>query len=40
MWNDPDINIKWPNIENLEVILSEKDKLNSNFKDFVTPFDF
>lgn len=40
MYNDPDINIKWPNIENLEVILSEKDKLNSNFKDFVTPFNF
>ncbi|NOV58532.1 dTDP-4-dehydrorhamnose 3,5-epimerase [Clostridium beijerinckii] len=33
MWDDPDINIKWPmdGIEN--VILSEKDKNHSNLKD-------
>ena len=33
MWNDPDINIKWPldNIE--EVILSDKDKNHPNLKD-------
>ncbi|WP_315079641.1 dTDP-4-dehydrorhamnose 3,5-epimerase [uncultured Clostridium sp.] len=33
MWNDPDINIKWP-LETIEnIILSEKDKSNSRFKD-------
>ena len=33
MWNDPDINIKWPldRIEN--IILSEKDKAHPNLKD-------
>ena len=33
MWNDPDINIKWPldRIEN--IILSEKDKAHHNLKD-------
>lgn len=33
MWNDPDINIKWPldNIE--EIILSDKDKNHPNLKD-------
>lgn len=33
MWNDPDINIKWPldNIE--EIILSDKDKNHLNLKD-------
>ncbi|WP_017352176.1 MULTISPECIES: dTDP-4-dehydrorhamnose 3,5-epimerase [unclassified Clostridium] len=33
MWNDPDINIKWP-LEKIEnVILSERDKLYPRFKD-------
>ena len=33
MWNDPDINIKWPldGIEN--IILSEKDKIHPNLKE-------
>lgn len=33
MWNDPDVGIKWPFDENFEVILSEKDKVNSSLKD-------
>lgn len=33
MWNDPDINIKWP-LEGIEeIILSEKDKKHPNLKD-------
>ena len=33
MWNDPDINIKWP-LERIEnIILSEKDKAHHNLKD-------
>ena len=33
MWNDPDINIKWPldGIEN--ILLSEKDKIHPNLKE-------
>lgn len=33
MWNDPDIGINWPIQENMDVILSEKDKRNLNLKD-------
>lgn len=33
IWNDPDLKIKWPKINN--IILSEKDKNNMLFKDFV-----
>ncbi len=33
MWNDPDVNIKWPFDKNFEVILSDKDKVNSSLKD-------
>lgn len=33
MWNDPDVGIKWPFDENFEVILSDKDKVNSSLKD-------
>ncbi len=33
MWNDPDVGIKWPFDENFEVILSDKDKVNSKLKD-------
>ncbi len=40
MWNDPDINIQWPSVGDAEILLSEKDKLNSSFKDFVSPFEF
>jgi len=33
MWNDPDINIKWP-LEGIEnILLSEKDKKHPNLKD-------
>ena len=35
MWNDKTLNIDW-NIEN--PIISEKDKLNVSFEDFVSPF--
>jgi dTDP-4-dehydrorhamnose 3,5-epimerase-like enzyme len=31
MWNDPDINVEWPEIDN--PILSEKDTRNLPFKD-------
>jgi dTDP-4-dehydrorhamnose 3,5-epimerase len=37
MWNDPDLNIDWK-IEN--PLLSEKDQVNLNFKDFQSPFSF
>lgn len=33
MWNDPQIGIKWPRIESLEILLSEKDKKNKLFCD-------
>lgn len=33
MWNDPDVNIKWPFDESFEVILSDKDKVNPSLKD-------
>lgn len=33
MWNDPDIGINWPISEDLEILLSEKDQGNLNFKD-------
>ncbi len=35
LWNDPDLGIDWK-VEN--PILSEKDQLNTRFKDFITPF--
>ncbi|MBR1627590.1 MAG: dTDP-4-dehydrorhamnose 3,5-epimerase [Bacteroidales bacterium] len=35
MWDDKTLNIDW-NIEN--PIISEKDKLNISFKDFISPF--
>ena len=35
IWNDPDLNINWP-IK--EPILSEKDKLHPQLKDFNSPF--
>ncbi len=35
MWNDTDLGIDWGIAE---VILSEKDKLNTRFKDFDSPF--
>ncbi len=33
MWNDPDIGIDWPIPSDMEIILSDKDKVNSSFKD-------
>lgn len=33
MWNDPDINIKWPMDGIEKIMLSEKDKNHSNLKD-------
>lgn len=28
MWNDEAIGIEWPDIENMEILLSDKDKMN------------
>ena len=33
MWNDPDIGVDWNIPEGMEVLLSEKDKVNKRFKD-------
>ena len=33
MWNDPDIGIDWPIPSDMEIILSDKDKVNSSFKE-------
>lgn len=33
MWNDPDIAIQWPITEDMEIILSDKDKINSSLKE-------
>lgn len=35
-WDDPDINIQWP--QKADLIISEKDKNNPLFVDFNTPF--
>ena len=40
MWNDPDVNIEWPISENMEILLSEKDKKNILLKDLESPFNF
>lgn len=37
IWNDKDLNIDWK-IDESEIILSEKDKVLVNFKDFKSPF--
>lgn len=37
MWNDPTLNINW-GVEN--AIISEKDKTNPSFVDFVSPFEY
>jgi dTDP-4-dehydrorhamnose 3,5-epimerase len=37
IWNDKDLNIDWQ-IDESEIILSEKDKVLENFKDFKSPF--
>lgn len=36
LWNDPDLDIDWGGVT--QPLLSEKDKLNSAFKDFESPF--
>ncbi|MBQ3550709.1 MAG: dTDP-4-dehydrorhamnose 3,5-epimerase [Clostridia bacterium] len=33
MWNDPDIGIDWPISPDMEIILSDKDKVNPSFKE-------
>lgn len=33
MWNDPDVGIDWPITEDMEIKLSDKDKLNPGIKD-------
>ncbi|WP_262694546.1 dTDP-4-dehydrorhamnose 3,5-epimerase [Kordiimonas aquimaris] len=38
-FNDADLGIKWPLPEN-ELILSDKDKAQQNFKDFKSPFKY
>lgn len=38
MWNDPDIGVEWPFPEGVtanDLILSEKDKVNSSYKEFL-----
>lgn len=39
LWNDPDLNIKWP-VSESEVNLSEKDKKQPRLKDIVSPFHY
>ena len=34
MWNDPDIAVEWPISDDMEIILSEKDKVNPFFREF------
>lgn len=38
MWNDEDINIDWPIDSDMEILLSEKDKIHQSFKDYVIKF--
>ena len=38
MWNDPDIGVEWPMPEGMtadDLILSDKDKVNSSYRDYV-----
>lgn len=39
MWNDPDLGIDW-GIGSNEAILSDKDKVNTLFKEFISPFNY
>ena len=34
MWNDPDIGIKWPIPDDMEIKLSDKDKLHPRFCEY------
>jgi dTDP-4-dehydrorhamnose 3,5-epimerase len=36
-WNDPELNIDW-GLQSDKIILSEKDKMQSSLKDFISPF--
>ena len=36
VWNDPDLNIEWGN--GIEPLLSGKDKVGPDFKNFISPF--
>ena len=38
MYNDPDINVQWPIPEEMELILSEKDKVQHSFKEYVKKY--
>lgn len=40
MWNDEKIGIRWPVAEDMEVLLSEKDKRNPQLEHIDSPFDF
>ena len=40
LWNDPTLNIDWPIKDINEIILSDKDKLHSTFKEFNSPFKY
>lgn len=35
-WNDSDIGIEWPIEDNMNIILSEKDRMHPSFKEFVS----
>ncbi len=35
MWNDPDVGINWPIPKDMELILSDKDKVNPSLKEIV-----
>lgn len=36
LWNDPDVNIKWPLEDIEEVLLSDKDKVQQTLKEFMS----
>ena len=38
MYNDPDINVAWPIPADMELILSEKDKVQHNFKEYAEKY--
>ncbi len=38
IWNDTDISVDWPVDEDMEVILSEKDKNLMTFREFVSAY--
>ena len=35
MWNDPDIGIEWPITEDMEILLSDKDKKHPSLKEYI-----